>query len=107
MGMFFDKRCPSKWVHFPTPNTHIRAFHTGVAPRGRNTGHGMEQGEGGGDLSSLWETPKVDIEDEPLCSICSEMHNVFVLKMFICGPVPILILEILELPLTYATMPST
>ena len=32
MGMFFDIRCPSLWVHFQTPNTHIRAFHTGVAP---------------------------------------------------------------------------
>ena len=32
MGMFFDIRRPSKWVHFQTPNTHILAFHTGVAP---------------------------------------------------------------------------
>ena len=34
MGMFFDIRPPSLWVHFQTPNTHIRAFHTGVAPPG-------------------------------------------------------------------------
>ena len=34
MGMFFDIRRPSLWVHFQTPNTHIRAFHTGVAPPG-------------------------------------------------------------------------
>ena len=33
------------------------------------------------------------------------MYNVFVLK--ICGPVPLLVLEILELPLTCAIMPST
>ena len=26
MGMFFYLRRPSKWVHFQTPNTHIRAF---------------------------------------------------------------------------------
>ena len=32
MGMFFDIRCPSLWVYFQTPSTHIRAFHTGVAP---------------------------------------------------------------------------
>ena len=32
MGMFFDIRRPSLWVHFQTPNTHIRPFHTGVAP---------------------------------------------------------------------------
>ena len=34
MGMFFAIRCPSLSVHFQTPNTHIRAFHTGVAPPG-------------------------------------------------------------------------
>ena len=34
MGMFFDIRPPSLWVHFQTPNTHIRAFCTGVAPPG-------------------------------------------------------------------------
>ena len=33
MGMFFDIRPPSLWVHFQTP-THIRAFCTGVAPPG-------------------------------------------------------------------------
>ena len=32
MGMFFDIRHPSLWVYFQTLNTHIQAFHTGVAP---------------------------------------------------------------------------
>ena len=26
MGMIFYLKCPSKWVPFQTPNTHIRAF---------------------------------------------------------------------------------
>ena len=34
MGMFFYLRHPSKWVHFQTPNTHIRAFlYWGRPPR--------------------------------------------------------------------------
>ena len=36
MGMFFDIRHPSLWLHFQTKDTHIRAFHTGVAPQGSN-----------------------------------------------------------------------
>ena len=32
-GYFFCLKRPSKWVHFQTRNTHIRAFfYTGVAP---------------------------------------------------------------------------
>ena len=34
MGTFFDIRPPSFWIHFQTPNTHIRAFCTGVVPPG-------------------------------------------------------------------------
>ena len=37
MGMFFDIRRPSLCVHFQTPNTHIRAFHTGDTPPGLET----------------------------------------------------------------------
>ena len=32
MVMFFNLRHPSKWLHFQTPNTHIRAFLYWSAP---------------------------------------------------------------------------
>ena len=35
MGMFFYLRRPSKWVHFPTLNTHIRAFLYWSRPPGK------------------------------------------------------------------------
>ena len=53
MGMFFDIRPPSLWVHFQTPNTHIRAFCTGVAPPPPGLGIHTCTMIGGGQVSYI------------------------------------------------------
>ena len=47
---FFYLRRPSKWVHFQTTNTHIRAFYTEVAPLGHKHAHTLL---GGGRIKEL------------------------------------------------------
>ena len=69
-GMFFDIRRPSLLVHFQTLNTHIQAFHTGVAPLGLT-------------IPRFWSTIIVDTLRQFNVSLPRMLLHVYTISSFI------------------------